>query len=503
MNNGKICIPVCAATVDEMLEQIKRAEDLADVVEIRFDCLDKIQFLKAFAFFASKSVLLFTFRPESQGGKAIDDFSGRMRFWEALAANRNLDKRKIWIDCELDLKSEISNLEFQKIISFHDFQGIPQNIENLYFEISENTSIAKIAVQADDITDTIPLWKLLERARSENKEIIPVAMGESGKWTRILGLAHGAFMTYAALDAGRETAPGQIAAKDLIEVYRVKELDEKTDVYGVIGGNTAYSMSPFIHNEAFKQTNQNAVFVPLQVRDLDAFFKRMVRRETREIELNFKGFAVTVPHKQAVIKHLDELHETARRIGAVNTVTIENGRLYGANTDAIGFIGPLKKVCGDLKNAKVAVIGAGGAARACVYALKNEGAEVTVFARDPKKAKALAEEFEADSRELTTHNPQLATHDIVVNATPLGTKGALENETPAVAEDLKNIQTAYDLVYNPTETRFLREAKNAGASAIGGLSMLIAQAAEQQKIWRNAADVPLEEMSLAALQRLK
>ncbi len=222
-------------------------------------------------------------------------------------------------------------------------------------------------------------------------------MGEAGKWTRILGLAHGAFMTYASLDAGSETAPGQVSAEDLIEVYRAKELNEQTEIYGIIGGNTSYSMSPYMHNAAFKSAKLNSVFVPLQVGNLDEFIARMVKPETREIELNFKGFSVTIPHKQNIIKHLDFVDETAKKIGAVNTVKIENGKLYGYNTDAEGFIEPLKNFYGDLKDAKVAIFGAGGAARACVFALTQENADVTIFARNAEKAESLAEEFKVQS----------------------------------------------------------------------------------------------------------
>src|SRR5262249_54836428 len=155
---------------------------------------------------------------------------------------------------------------------------------------------------------------------------------------RILGLAHGAYLTYASLESGSETAPGQISAEDMKNVFRVKELDESTDVYGIIAGDTSYTMSPYVHNAAFKAAGVNAVFVPLQVSDLDEFIRRMVRPETREIELNFKGFSVTNPHKQAIVRHLDFLYETARNTGAVNTISIENGKLYGHNTDADGFL---------------------------------------------------------------------------------------------------------------------------------------------------------------------
>ncbi|MGI8885205.1 MAG: shikimate dehydrogenase [Pyrinomonadaceae bacterium] len=508
MNNGKICVSVCAETADELIEQIKRAEDLADVIEIRFDCLKKDELQKAFTNLpATGKQYLATFRPREQGGKCDLTVGERLKFWESLLWN-NQDK-KFLIDHEFDLKFPFDLKKTPTIISFHDFSGVPENLSetyDLYDQLFSHlrNKVIKIAVQTDDITDTIPIWKLLEQAKSENKQIIPIAMGEAGKWTRILGLAHGAFMTYASLDAGQETAPGQVSARDLIEVYRAKELDENTEVYGILGSNTSVSMSPFIHNTAFKFHNLNAVFVPLQVYNLDEFMRRMVKPETREIELNFKGFAVTIPHKQNIIKHLDFIDETAKKIGAVNTVKIVDGKLHGYNTDAHGFVEPLKDAYGDLSKAKVAVCGAGGAARACVYALKKEGAEVTIFARDVEKAKNFAEEFQVELKELSTFDSPLSTYkdfDIFVNTTPLGMKGKAEGETPAAAEQLKGLHLVYDLVYIPFQTRLMKEADIAEVPKIGGLAMLIAQAIEQQKIW-TALDAPMKEMSRAVLERL-
>ena len=501
MNNGKICVSVCAATADELIEQINCAEGLADVIEIRFDCLDEKQFLKTFELLSSNKVILLTFRPKEQGGKIEVDRDRRMDFWNTFVANGSLDKRQFWIDCEFDLKSEISNINFQKIISFHDFSGVPDDLEEIYKNLSETSDIIKIAVQADDITDPIPIWKLIGKAKSENKEIIPIAMGESGKWTRILGLAHGAFMTYASLDSGHETAPGQVSAIDLIEVYRAKDLDETTEVYGILGSNTSVSMSPYIHNAAFKFHGLNSVFVPLQVHDLDEFMRRMVKAETREVEINFKGFSVTLPHKQTIIKHLDFIDETAKKIGAVNTVKIVDGKLHGYNTDAQGFIEPLLNLYGDLTGTKVALLGAGGAARACVHALKNAGADVTIFTRDLAKSKSLAEDFGVSFADFKFQISNFKDFDILVNATPLGMKGKAEGETPVFAEQLKGLQLVYDLVYIPFQTPLMTEADTAEIPKIGGLAMLIAQGAEQFKIW-TGLDPPLKEMSRAALKRL-
>ena len=530
MNNGKICVSICAETADELIEQIKRAEDLADVIEIRFDCLEENEAKKMLNNLVSLrqkigKPFLITFRPKEQGGKReLDYIQDRIGFWLFCCEIREMD----FVDIEFDLfcdeghnwkLHELKNSQF--ICSYHNFKQTYKRLNNLYqtlsktklkFTVSKKNSdvikakiencIIKIATQTHDITESLAVWELLKFAKHNHRSVIPIAMGEAGKWTRILGLAHGAFMTYAALDAGQETAPGQVSVKDLREVYRAKELDENTEVYGILAGNTVYSMSPFIHNAAFKFHNLNAVFVPLQVQNLDEFMRRMVKPQTREVELNFKGFAVTIPHKQNIIKHLDYLDETVEKIGAVNTVKIIDGKFYGYNTDAHGFVEPLLNSYGDLGGAKVAVLGAGGAARACVYALKQEGAEVTIFARDLAKAKLLADEFKANSERFKVQNENYNEFDVLVNTTPLGTKGELENQSIAVAGQIESVKLVYDLVYNPFQTRLMTEADKTNVPKIGGIAMLIAQAMRQQKIW-TGKDAPMREMSRAVLERLR
>lgn len=503
MNNGNICVSVCAETAEKIIEQHRRAEELADVVEVRFDFLNGSEFKTAFAGLKPSKPILFTYRPESQGGNAPDDRNQRIFFCMSLFSECEIEQELMWLDNEIDLGNALQwPPGYIAVRSFHDFAGVPANLASIFDELAQYHQVVKIAVSASDITDGIPLWKLLGRATAERVPFAPVAMGEAGKWTRILGLANGAFMTYASLEAGAETAPGQISASDMIDFFRVKELDEDTEVYGIIAGDTSYSVSPWMHNAAFKAAGMNRVFVPLQVTDLDEFMRRMVKPETREINLNFKGFSVTNPHKQAIMRHLDEIDETAKKIGAVNTVKIEDGKFYGYNTDTLGFIGPLKNAFNDLAGANVAVIGAGGAARACIHALQQEGAKVALFARDQKKAGALADEFNINVHKLpTAHRPLATGFDILVNATPLGTKGENEEKTIATAAQLKGVNLVYDLVYNPTETRLIREAKAAGVPAIGGLEMLIAQGAKQFEIWTGRT-APLEAMQTAVVNRL-
>jgi 3-dehydroquinate dehydratase/shikimate dehydrogenase len=498
MNKGKICVSVCAETAEEFIENVKRAAEIADVVELRFDCLEKseIDIFYQNPNLPEKCQFVTTFRPKEQGGFRELTQQERDYFW-------NGGYEIGWADCEEDIIEDSWHWLWEKrICSFHDFKGVPENLCEIYERLKKTgADIVKIAVRIDDVVDSIEVWKLLEKAGAENKEIIPIAMGEAGKWTRILGLAHGAFLTYASLETGRETAGGQLTAEELIETYRVKELNENTEVYGIIGRPVAQSVSPAMHNAAFKFHKLNSVYVPFEVKNLAEFVKKFIRPETREIDLNFRGFSVTIPHKRSIIEFLDDVDETAKAVGAVNTVKIENGRLFGYNTDAEGFIEPLKNSYGDLSGARVALLGAGGAARAAIFALKKENASITVFARDLQKGEAPAKEFEVELKELTSEI-DFNHFDVLINATPLGMKGEHETKTPCFAEQIKNVRLVYDLVYNPFQTRLMNEADKAHVPKIGGLAMLVAQAAAQQKIW-TGFDAPIREMSRAALEKLK
>ena len=518
MNNGKICVSVCAETADEMIAKIKQAEEFADVIEVRFDCLqtNEISNLRSkISSLESNVPLLATLRSQEQGGQRAVKLDERMDFWSS-------NSKDFWGgDFEKDIFDASAGWQ-NRIISEHNFIGVSTSLETNYEQMAaaSGADAIKLAVTANDITDCLRVWKLLERAEGHNKHFTPIAMGDAGKWTRILGLAHGAFMTYASLESGDETALGQVTARELVEIYRVKELDKDTKVFGVIGDPVSQSLSPYMHNPAFVDRGVNAAFIPLLVKNIDEFIRRMVKPETREVELNFAGFSVTMPHKQAIIPHLDAIDPTAKAIGAVNTVKITDGKLTGYNTDAHGFITPLKAKYGDVKDAKVAVFGAGGAARACVYALQQEGAEVTVFARDAVKGNAFAGEFGVKFSEILnfksqisdTENPNpktqnqrpktiLSDFDILVDTTPLGMKGPHENDSLFTADELTGVKFVYDLVTKTTDTSLIAEAKKAGVPSTGGLDMLIAQGCKQFEIW-TGLEAPAELMRASLVARM-
>ncbi len=316
MNHGKICISVCARTAKEMLDRVNQAIPAADVVELRLDCVspDEIDSVLENLPETDKQYLV-TYRPADQGGYTEAGRDERIRFWiHALIKLRTHD---LLIDHEADIELPEPHDPDRTIVSFHDFDRTPGDLGARFDSLSSHAAkIIKIAVTVSDSSEAATVWRVLDRV-GPDRRVIPIAMGEAGKWTRVLGLAYGAPLTYASLEADGSTAPGQILAADLDEVFRVKELDRETSVYGVVAGDTSYSLSPFMHNAAFRSAGMNSVFVPFQVADLEAFIRRMITRSSREVELPIAGLSITNPHKQAVIAYLDHIDETAREIGAV------------------------------------------------------------------------------------------------------------------------------------------------------------------------------------------
>lgn len=494
-NQVRICVPVCEQSLDEFERKIVSAADVGDIIELRLDYLEpawlergwidptKIEELRARAQKFDRPTIT-TFRPSEQGGMRELDHNSRRMFWSQNSRTNDL------FDIELDLCLSFSasenspeNPNWQQIIcSHHDFQSVPRDLDQIYEQMAGTPSgILKIAVQANDVTDCLPMFRLLDRARREGREMIAIAMGTAGIATRVLGPSRGAFLTYGALESESATAPGQVTAKELRELYRINEISQQTQIMGLVGLPVGHSVSPQIQNAAFAAAGVNGVYIPFEVRDVSSFINRMVHPRSREIDWNLRGLSVTAPHKAAVIAHLNWIEPSAKEIGAVNTIVVDGDVLRGYNTDATAVLKPVIERLGPLRDARCAVVGAGGAASAALWSLKNEGAQVTLFARNQEKGSALAEKYAFRCERLDS--PSLNGFDLVINATPLGTLGPLQAATPASVEQLRGARLAYDLVYNPIETQFLREAKEAGCEVLGGLAMLIAQAAEQFKLW--------------------
>lgn len=477
-------MPLCEQDLATLRDGCELAIEWADLIELRLDCLKQLPEDAASVLNNFSRPMILTFRPTEQGGHRDSTRAERKAFWTSLAPQIKSD----WWDVEGDLVAELSLNWPRIIVSYHDFSRVPEDLEQIYERLADTpAAVVKIAVQAVDITDCLSVFKLLDRARSEGRELIAIAMGNAGIATRILGPSRGSFLTYGALDDDSATAPGQVNARKLRSLYHVDKIDDETMICGLVGLPVMHSVSPHFHNAAFESEGINGVYLPFEVRDAKEFFRRMVNPRSRELNWNLRGLSITAPHKQTVMECLDWVDPKAEEIGAVNTVVVDRDRLLGYNTDATGFIEPLLDRFGSLRDAGVAVIGAGGAARAAVYALRQQGALVTVFARDPVKAQQL---FDVSCESLA--GASFTGYDFVINATPLGS-GAYIDQTAATSEQLNGVRCVYDLIYNPRETRLMREALAAGCETLGGLEMLIAQAKLQFELWTGKKPSSLHE----------
>lgn len=500
-----VCISICESDWSSASQAVWEAAKNDALIEIRLDCLtpellQNLEALHELLTICTRPTII-TYRAPAEGGRSDAGFETRLRFWR----EQGLKLPANFVDLELDIAEQLSReaaaVDWARVIcSYHNHSALPADLNQILERLAATPArVLKVAVSLNDAVQCLPVFDLMDQAQRFGREVIAIGMGAAGVATRILGPARGAFLTYGSLGRERETAAGQASIEELTNVYRVDKLKRDTLITGLVGNPVSHSISPHIHNAAFASLGTNAVYLPFEVHDLKAFFRRMVHPRTREIDWRIRGLSITAPHKTAVLAEVDWIETGAREIGAVNTVVIDEDRLCGYNTDASAFIAPLKSRFGSLRNARVAIIGAGGAASAALHSLKQEKALVTVFARDLGKAKEVAERWATQFGEL--RGAAFAEFDVVINATPLGTIGPREFETPAIAEQLRGARLAYELVYNPRATQFLREAEAADCETLDGLPMLLAQAAQQFQLWTGQA-ANTEVMQRAALRAL-
>ncbi len=374
------------------------------------------------------------------------------------------------------------------ILSAHNFGKKFENIEKLYRSIKAISfaAIPKIAYMANHINDCFDAFDLLHKTSGQR---IVICMGEAGVISRILAKKFDNMVTFVSSDDESATAPGQLTIQQIKQLYRFDLLKSDTQLYGVIGSPIRHSLSPAIFNACFDKLKMNALYLPLLVEggkdEFDEFLHKICVRKW----LNFKGFSVTIPHKQNAINFVKKewgiIEPIARRIGAANTLVLSgDNKISAHNTDCDGALDAITKGLRinreDLKNMPVAVLGAGGVARAIIAGLTEAGCKVTIYNRTVEKAQQLASEFNcsfAPLDKLFNINAVL-----LINCTSVGMYPNV-NESPVPDGLLNDDLAVFDTVYNPQKTILLSEAKRIGAKTIDGVSMFINQAMTQFKLF--------------------
>ena len=494
---GRVCIAITGETGAEMVERASAALRESSFLEFRLDSLSQplaaLPKLKSLLAEHPNLTAIATCRRTANGGR----FDGSLE--DELGILEKAGQTGFQIaDLELESAEEggapalerLRGAGLAPIVSYHDFSATG-DLHAIHARIARfQPEFAKIVPTARTLTDNLTLIRFLEQAGRE-ANVIGICMGDSGVLSRVLGVRAGGAFTFASAAAGGETAPGQVDARTLIDLYRIGEIDAATKVYGVAGDPVRSSLSPLMLNTAFRRDTINAVYLPLQTASVDDLMT-LVRGTP------IHGLSITMPHKRAILPFLERTDPLTKRIGACNTVLRAlDGKLYGFNTDVAGVTGPLEKRL-TLRGSRVLVLGAGGAARAAVFGLREKEAEVHILNRTPATAAQLAKE--AGANVLKRERLGSERFDAIVNATPAGMNG-VEEQSPLRAEELR-ASLVFDLVYNPIETPLLRLARQAGLAVIPGVEMFVQQGARQFEIW-TGRPAPEEEMLRVVLHALR
>jgi 3-dehydroquinate dehydratase/shikimate dehydrogenase len=456
----------------------------AGLVELRLDTVERPDVRGALE--GRRSPVIVTCRAEWEGGGYRGAEEDRLRLLEDA----------------LDLGAEYVDVEWRAwtphfaggrhrdrtVVSRHDFSGVPADLaEQTRAMRGTGAGTIKVAVMAHRLTDNLVL---MDRVRPTDAPTVAVAMGEAGLASRVLAARFGSLWTYAGDQ--HAVAPGQLSAARMEDEFRFSSVGPRTAAYGVVGRPVSHSLSPAMHNAAFAALTLDAVYLPLAADDFADFL-------TFAQAMNLRGASVTSPFKVPAFELAGAVDEDGRDARAVNTLRRSDGHWEGCNTDAAGFMAPLA-TRGSLRGRRATVLGAGGAARSVAMALQRAGAIVTIVARRPEEAAAIAGRVGARAADWP---PAAGSWDLLINATPVGTAPAVE-ESPVEARRIDG-RLVYDLVYNPPRTRLLTDAAARGCEVLGGLDMLVAQAAAQFTWWtgmpapesvmRQAAEASLRDRS--------
>jgi 3-dehydroquinate dehydratase/shikimate dehydrogenase len=498
---GKLCVAIIGDSANEMVERASAAikEPLRDspFLEFRLDYLDKpaaaLPKLKQFLAENSAVTAIATCRRAANGGK----FAGSVAA-ELDVLMKSAESGFHIVDLEVESAEALKKAELLKLretsaallISHHDFAATG-DLDAIYARIEGfQPDFVKIVPTAKKLTDNVTMLRFLERME-DRANVVGICMGETGIVSRVLGVRAGSVFTFAAATPGEETGPGQIAARTLLETYRIDEVDAATKVYGVVGNPVGKSLSPIMMNTAFRRETVNAVYLALQTTQVKDLVELV-----RQIPIH--GLSVTMPHKQAIMPHLEYTDPLSAKIGAVNTVLrAQDGKLYGFNTDVAGIVGPLEKRM-TLAKSKILVLGAGGSARAAVFGLRDKGAEVYILNRTVETAAALAKQ--SGAKVLKREALMKSNFDAIVNATPVGMAGQ-KGAALLKPEELR-ARLVFDLVYNPVDTALLKMARQQGIAVITGVEMFIQQGARQFEIW-TGKPAPEEEMLRVVVHALR
>ena len=492
MNQPLVCMTLTGKTLDENLKLVKKYEKYIDIVELRVDHLDEDEQLYARRFPAMiYQPCILTIRRDIDGGLFTGGEFARTNLYARALAFANPDKSKnfAFVDFEDDfhipsIQDAAMAFGVKIIRSYHNMKDPVTNIcERCDIMRKTGYEIPKIAFMPHSLSDVLNLIK--EGERMTQYEHILCAMGPLGFPSRILASYTNSFLTYVSPQEVLENtkAIGHIDPVTINDVYHFHSINQDTSLYGITGWPLVKTSSPEIHNKGYAAKGMNAVYIPYRsplIADTLSFCEG----------IGVKGLSVTIPHKESVLYYLHEQSPEVVQIGACNTIVRKNNKWLGYNTDAPGFRRALEEFLGPvkIKHKKVAVIGAGGAAKAIVYVLKQMGARVCIFNRTVETAAQLADKYGFNYCQLDAHcAAKLDEYStLIVQTTSVGmnAEGPSNSENdPIYFYDFRGNELLFDIVYEPAITPVMKRASIAGCRVCNGYKMLEYQGYEQFKLF--------------------
>lgn len=480
-----ICVTVGRARHKRMIaEHQYLVEQGAKLVELRLDYIGRAVNLSRLIDDRPGPVII-TARRKDDGGRWMKSEEERlMLLRSAIAAGVE------YVDLEFDVAEEIPRYgNTKRIISLHEMSVTPENLDRLHAAMCDkDADIVKIATMANSFADNVRMMELVQNA---SVPTIGICMGDVGTPTRLLANRWGSPFTYAAFNKS-EIAPGQLDWKQMRDLYRYDDIDEKTELFGVIADPVAHSYSPLIYNHSFAKQELNARYIPMRIpgSDLPRFMDSYAK-------LGISGVSVTIPHKVEALNHCTRAETSAKGIGAVNTLVFNEDDCYGYNTDYRAAMDCVEHLYGiergsekSMDGITAMVLGAGGAARAIAWGLHQRQAEVLLSSRTHDRAQLLAAELGCRAVEWDMrYEPKI---DLLINCTPVGMHPDLDS-TPWSASKLNEYLSVFDTVYNPENTLLVKEARRAKCKVITGVDMFVRQAAYQYKLF-TGKDAPIKDM---------
>ena len=489
-----ICVSIGRGRHRHVIAEHKHlADNGVRLVELRVDYIQGAVQIKRLLKDRPCPVIV-TCRRASEGGRWEQSEEARL-----LLLRTAIVEGADYVDLEDDIAAKVPRYgKTKRIVSHHDFGKTPADLTLLHKRLAAlDADIVKIAAMANHPTDNL---RMLELVHSSKVPTVGICMGDIGVPTRILAGRAGAPFTFATFQDDRVMAPGQIGWRQMRDVYRYDSVTAATRVYGVVADPVAHSLSPVVHNAALAAAGIDAVYVPFRVpaEQFDEFLSNAPRWP-------LTGLSVTIPHKEAVLRHCRHQDELVKAIGAANTLAFGPDGIAAFNTDATAAVESLEAAIAEQEHlvntsgmpVKTAlVLGAGGAARAVAFGLKRKGIDVTVTSRTTERADKIA--AEVGCKAVAWSSRYRLPYDCLVNATPVGMHPNVD-ETPYEKDHLRPYMIVFDTVYNPESTLLVKEARAAGCRTVTGVEMFVRQAAIQFRIWHGVDPEP--QLMREALKR--